>query len=161
MEHLGTIGVLLKIKKNRILDEVIRAAKKIDASKEMLGRLEAAKKETQFTKAIDDVKPAVPEALLISGHNPLTLLHSALSQGLHAETDEECLELATNIRVVLTELAERTTLVLRDSAELDEAISRLMAWKSKKSQLEIVGSPRAGSAECPYPCGADSFPPGS
>jgi len=100
----------------------------------MLESLEAAKMETQFTTAIDKIKPAVPEALLISGQNPLTLLHSALSQGLHAETDEECLELAISIRVVLTDLAERSTAVLKDSAELDQALSRLMQWKSKKSQ---------------------------
>ena len=102
----------------------------------MVEALEAAKAETQFTTAIDKVKPAVPEALLISGRNPLTLLHSALSQGMHAETDEECLELASSIRILLSELAERTTAVLKDSAELDKAVSRLMARKNKKSQTE-------------------------
>jgi hypothetical protein len=136
---IGAFGYYRRVvetQKNRIIDEIIRAARKIEAPKEMVEALEAAKAETQFTTAIDKVKPAVPEALLISGRNPLTLLHSALSQGMHAETDEECLELASSIRILLSELAERTTAVLKDSAELDKAVSRLMAWKSKKSQTE-------------------------
>lgn len=136
---IGAFGYYRRVvenQKNRIIDEIIRAAKKVNAPEEMVRRLEQAKAETQFTTAIDRIKPAVPEALLISGHNPLTLLHSALSQGLHAETDEECLELATSIRVVLTDLAERTTAVLKDSAELDKALSRLMQWKAKKGLPE-------------------------
>ncbi len=136
---IGAFGYYRRVvenQKNRIIDEIIRAAKKIEAPKEMLQRLEDAKTETQFTKAIDNVKPGVPEALLISGRNPLTLLHSALSQGLHAETDEECLELATSIRVVLEDLTEHTTSVLKDSAELSRALSRLMLWKGKKAQPE-------------------------
>jgi len=67
--------------------------------------------ETQFSKAIETIKAAIPESLLIDGHNPLTLLHDALSEGLHAQTNEDCLELATSIRVVLTELAERIPVV--------------------------------------------------
>ena len=82
--------------------------------------------ETQFSRAIDDVKDAIPPVLRISGHNPLTLLHSALSQGLHARTDQECLEIAGSIRVVLTELAERIGQVLKDQAELNAAVTRLL-----------------------------------
>jgi hypothetical protein len=93
----------------------------------MLDSLEAAKAESQFITAIGTIKPAVPQALLIDGrHNPLKLLHSALSQALHGETDEEYLKLATSIRVVLTDLVERTTAVLKESAELDKAVSQLI-----------------------------------
>jgi hypothetical protein len=60
------------------------------------------------------------------GDNPLILLHSALSEGLHAQTDEQCLELAQAVRVVLAELAERIGQALKDEAELNAAISRLM-----------------------------------
>jgi hypothetical protein len=72
------------------------------------------------------VKTGIPQVLLINGQNPLTLLHSALSQGIHAETDEECLELATSIRVVLSELADRLGSALKDHAELNAAVSRLL-----------------------------------
>jgi hypothetical protein len=35
----------------------------------------------------------------------MALLHTALSDGLHARTDEECLMAAHDVRVVLAELA--------------------------------------------------------
>lgn len=60
------------------------------------------------------------------------LLHNALSEGLHAQTDEECLELATSIRVVLTDLVERMASVLSDHAELKTAVKRLVEVKTKK-----------------------------
>jgi hypothetical protein len=115
--------------KNQIIDEVIRVSKKIGASSQMLKTLEAAKEEIQFSKALASVKDAIPQALLINGQNPLTLLHSALSVGLHDQTDETCLELAHDVRVVLIELAERLGQALKDEAELDTAVSRLMNVK--------------------------------
>ena len=68
----------------------------------------------------------MPQSLLIGGHyNPLTLLHKALSVGLHEQTDAYCLELAHDIRLVLGELAERLSSALKDEAELNEAVARL------------------------------------
>ena len=112
--------------KGRIIEEIGKVALKISPSKETEGLFGKAKAETQFTTAIDMIKSAIPEAVLIGGHNPLTLLHSALSEGLHAHTDEECLELATSIRVVLTELAERISTALKEEATLKHAVSRLL-----------------------------------
>ena len=91
--------------------------------------LEAAKEEVQFKKALASVKDAIPQALLIDGHNPLTMLHTALSDGLHQQNDERCLELAHDIRVVLIELAERMGQALKDEAELNAAIKRLTSVK--------------------------------
>ena len=61
----------------------------------------------------------------------MTLLHSAMSQGIHAQTDEECLELATSIRVVLTDLADCLGQALKDEAELNAAVGRLLKGRTK------------------------------
>ena len=116
--------------KNRFLAEIISAAKLLNASGEQIAALEAAKDETQFTKAMTTVKDAIPEALLLRGHNPLTLLHSALSAGVHEHSDAECLELAQDIRIVLVDLAERLGQALKDDAELKDAVSRLLNRKA-------------------------------
>jgi hypothetical protein len=87
--------------------------------------LEAAKKEVQFTKAVEAVKHALPQSLLVNGQNPLSLLHSALSLGVHELSDEECLELAASIRIMLIEFAERLAQAMKDEAELNEAVKRL------------------------------------
>src|SRR6202011_5979006 len=116
--------------KGRIIEEIGKVAAKIAPSKDVEQLFAKARTETQFTTAIDLVKSAIPESLLIDGHNQLTLLHSALSEGLHAHSDEQCSELATSIRVVLTELAERISTALREEATLKTAVSRLLNRKS-------------------------------
>lgn len=120
--------------KTRIIDEIIRVAQKIGAEKEVIDDLNAARCETQFSRAVEAVKHGVPQSLLVGGHNPLTLLHSALSEGLHAQTDQQCLELATSIRVVLTELVERMGNALKEELELSSAVSRLLQASAQKAE---------------------------
>jgi hypothetical protein len=112
--------------KNSLLGEIVRVGEKTGADPAVLQILRVAIAENQFYKAMEDVKNAMPPALLINGHNPITLLHRALSQGLHAQSGEECLLAASSIRLVLTELSERLGQVLKDHAELNAAVNRLM-----------------------------------
>jgi hypothetical protein len=118
--------------KSRIIGQIAKVAAKLGAKPEILEEFKAAAAETQFSKAIDQIKHGIPQALLIDGHNPLTLLHGALSDGLHDRSDEECLEIAQEIRVVLTELAERLSLALKQDTELTGAVSKLLARKTAK-----------------------------
>jgi hypothetical protein len=120
--------------RTRIIDEIIRVAQKLSTSEAVLNDLKAAKAETQFSGAVESIKHGIPESLLIDGHNPLVLLHSALSEGLHAQSDAECLELATSIRVVLTELVERMSLALKEEVELNTAVSRLLRTTAEKAE---------------------------
>lgn len=115
--------------KNRILNEIIKVSEKLSAPAERIEILKNAVGETQFSKALDMAKDAIPESLLINGHSPILLLHSALSEGVHALSDEECLELASSIRIVLAELSERLSQALKDEAELSKALSTLMHRK--------------------------------
>lgn len=115
--------------KDRILDEIIKVSRRLSVPGEMITKLEAAKSETQFSKALASVKDAMPQVLLINGHNPLILLHAALSDGLHDKSDDHCLEIASSVRVVLAELSERLAQALKDEAELNTALSKLMGVK--------------------------------
>jgi hypothetical protein len=115
--------------KNRILEEIVKVSEKIGAPNEKLELLQEAVKETQFSKALQMAKDALPESLLINGHSPIMLLHGALSEGVHALTDEQCLEMAGSVRVVLGELSERLSQALKDEAELTKALSTLMQKK--------------------------------
>lgn len=116
--------------RSRLLQEIIRVARKVGARPESIRTLEAAAAEQQFSKSLEMTKDAIPESLLIDGHNPLMLLHRALSVGIHDGTDEECLSRARSIRLVLAELAERIGQVLKDTAELKEAIAHLLRPQS-------------------------------
>jgi hypothetical protein len=112
--------------KNRIIESIIKVAEKLSSSPDMIRSLKNARIENQFKKSVELVKDAIPQSLLINGHNPLTLLHSALSEGVHNQTDERCLENAHDIRVILGDLSERLAQALKDERELNEALSRLM-----------------------------------
>ncbi|WP_315718798.1 MULTISPECIES: hypothetical protein [unclassified Bradyrhizobium] len=127
---------VVEYQKSSLIGEIVKAAKRLNVADSVINALQAAKEETQFSKSVELVKDAIPQALLIQGHNPLVLLHSALSEGLHDRSDEHCLEFAQEIRVVLVDLAERISQVMKDHAELKASISRLLNRKIGIDQNE-------------------------
>lgn len=118
--------------KSKIIGEILKVAENLKADPDLIRELKEAKAETRFTEAINRIKHGLPQVLLINGHNPLTLLHSALSEGLHAESDEQCLELATSIRIVLTDLVERMATAVKEEAALTSAVQRLLQAGGRK-----------------------------
>lgn len=120
---------IIENQKNRLLDEIIHVARHLGTPADTISELESAKVETQFSKAVENVKTAIPEVLYIKGHNPLTLLHSALSEGRHEASDEVCLMAASDIRLILFEFTERLTEAMTDQKELNEALGRLVNRK--------------------------------
>ena len=112
--------------RDRILNQIIKVLETIKAKPDDIAKYKAALKENQFSKSIDMVKDSMPQGLLINGHNPLLLLHGALSRGLHDKSDEHCLEIATSIRVILAELSEKLSAALKDEEEIKKAIAKLL-----------------------------------
>jgi hypothetical protein len=126
---IGAFGYYRRVverQKSRLIEQIQKVATRTGAKQEVIDLLEVARKETQFTKAIELIKDAIPDQLRVKGHNPLTLLHDALSRGIHNESDEDCLQIAHDIRVLLTELVDRIDQALADQSELDSALSRLV-----------------------------------
>lgn len=115
--------------KNRIIDAIISVLEKTNAEFETIAKLTEAKREVQFTKAINTIKNLLPKQLYINDHNPLTLLHKALSIGIHNLDDKECLDYAHSIRLVLSEFAERVSEVMKDHNDLKSAINKLNGLK--------------------------------
>jgi hypothetical protein len=116
--------------KNDIFEEIIKVCRTVNAPESILKELEQAKKEISFTKAIEVLKTALPQGLLINGHNPLVALHGALSVGLHDESDEDCLASAQAVRLVLTDLVEKISNLKQDDRELNAAVQLLLRKKS-------------------------------
>jgi hypothetical protein len=119
--------------KNRIITEIAKVANLVSPNEESQALFEQAITEGRFKQSVELIKDALPPSLLINGNNPLTLLHSALSSGLHDAdmTDAACLELAQSIRSVLAELAERIALALKSDQEISSAISVLLAHQRR------------------------------
>ncbi len=102
------------------------------ADVEHLEGIRKAAKEKQFSKAVSIAKPHLPTSLMISGHNPLTLLHDLLSYDLHAADDKGALEKATDVRELLTHLTRSIQQSMDANEMAKKSLGRLL-----KAQQEI------------------------
>lgn len=116
---------LVENQKERLIENIIKVAKITNYNEDLIANLEKAKNEDQFSKSIKLIKDNIPSELFIDKSNPLTLLHKALSVGIHNLSDEDCLEYATSIRTVLYELASRISKALKDRTAVKTAIDKL------------------------------------
>ncbi|RAP32727.1 hypothetical protein DID80_08530 [Candidatus Marinamargulisbacteria bacterium SCGC AAA071-K20] len=133
---IGAYGYYRRVVENQkdtLLNKIINVLEKSKNTDKEVKVVKKAIKEKQFSKAIKNVKDVIPESLYINGHNPFILLHKALSDGLHSQTDEACLEYASNIRTVLVAFSERLSLALKNETELSKAISNLTNKKFTKA----------------------------
>jgi hypothetical protein len=94
-----------------------------------LEALEAVKQTTVTQDKIDLVKDLLPPILRPGGMNPLSTLHSVLSEGLHQESDERCIELAMAIREVLVFLVNQIAVTQSAAAGFTESMRRLLDKK--------------------------------
>ncbi|SKC49200.1 hypothetical protein [Pseudoxanthomonas indica] len=116
---------VIENQRHRIFDEIIRVLSSVSPGHPAIADLQAARAARQFAQSVEAIKHALPDSLMIAGRDPLRLLHGALSVGIHALSDEECLERATAIRTVLSEFAVRLSDVMKDDAELTAAVAKL------------------------------------
>lgn len=77
------------------------------------------------SKKIDIVKGLLPSTLQPEKNNPLTILHSNLSEGLHTLSDEECLTKAGYIRVSLVFLVEQVIEHREKAKNYTESLKKL------------------------------------
>ncbi len=113
--------------RNDLFDEIIKVCRTVAAPKELIDQLDAAKGEISFSKSLEKIKTALPQGLLINGHNPLNALHGALSIGIHTETDAECLAAAQAVRLVLSDLVEKIAMLKQDNKQLNDAVQLLLS----------------------------------
>jgi len=104
---------------------------------EELARYQAALEQTKKTivaqEKINLVKDLLPSVLRPEELNPLATLHSALSEGLHAKSDEECLEQAETIRQILTFLIEQVELNKAAKKQFTSGMRKLLDKKALKN----------------------------
>lgn len=132
---IGAFGYYRRVverQKDRLFDRIISVARSINFPADRIEALGKAKASFQFESSVKEFKDLIPQSLLIKGHNPLTLLHRALSRGIHSDSDAECLELAHDIRAILTELEARAAEALRSDAAIGKAISHLTGQGARK-----------------------------
>lgn len=91
-----------------------------------LEALEKVKKTTVAKEKIALVKDMLPPILRPGGMNPLSVLHSVLSEGLHQQSDERCLELAMEVRETLVFLVSQVEMSRTSAAQFTESMRKLL-----------------------------------
>jgi hypothetical protein len=117
-----------------LVNSVLDVAKKTKAPPDQIELLKRAQSERQFSQAVGMLSDvgAIPPVLLINGHNPLTLLHDLLSEGIHKLDDGECLKRAQEAEVILCELADKMQVALTERKAVTDAFSSILKRKAKK-----------------------------
>jgi len=102
-----------------------------------LATYQKALEETQKTivaqEKIKLVKDLLPPILRPDGMNPLAVLHSSLSEGLHASSDDACLDVAATCRQVLLFLVNQIATSKAASKSFTESMKKLLEKKGKIS----------------------------
>jgi hypothetical protein len=124
----------------RIVEEII------DSLLDQVGDLLSGEEKVKYAEAlaktktirmtsekIELVKDLLPAILRPDNMNPLSTLHEVLSEGLHADADERCLELASAIRQVLTFLTTQIATTSAAGKGFSESMRGLLEAKTAKT----------------------------
>lgn len=119
-----------------VIGELLESISEHISSKEELEKYNDAMESVRKTKVtqekIEVVKDLLPNSLRPNSVNPLQVLYDELSEGIHYNSDEECLESADAIRVAMTYLANQVMRKRKDHNSFTESIKNLLDKKAKK-----------------------------
>jgi len=115
------------------LDQIIRVSESVQSPPEVMTQLEKAKKEKELSKMAEEINQVIPDALRMEGHDPLSLLNEALTKAEKAQSDEEYLELAKSIRVILTHLGSKIHQMLNEGADIKKTVDLLTPTQEEKT----------------------------
>ncbi len=98
--------------------------------------LQKAKASHRASDKIEHIKDLLPEVLRPGGANPLALLHGALSEGLHALSETECLERASVIRGALIFLVSQVSQAKESATQFKKDLQALLDSRSQQDKGE-------------------------
>lgn len=118
-----------------IIDELLESISELieEEHKEAYQLALEKTKGTRVTQEkIDLIKDLLPTILKPNGLNPLGVLHSELSEGLHSSSDEDCLENANHIKSILTFLINQIIQSKESAKSFTSSMKSLLDKKSSR-----------------------------
>lgn len=94
--------------------------------------MESVRKTRVAQEKIELVKDLLPTSLQPNGINPLQVIYDELSEGIHYNSDEECLESADAIRVSIAYLANQVMKKKTDHQNFTDSMKKMLDKKAKK-----------------------------
>ena len=108
-----------------LFEQFIIALKKINADQIIIDDFTKAKETNSFTNSMYFIKDKLPERLKLNGNNPIKVLFKAYSAGVHLNKikDNDCVETATTLRIILLKTIHLLDEIITDDQELIDAIN--------------------------------------
>lgn len=123
-----------------VIDELLTSVEELltdpEEKKKYAEALEKVKQTTVTQEKIELVKDLLPDSLRPDGINPLAALHSALSEGLHAENEDTCLEYAEAVRDALVFLVNRLVRTKSENKSFSTSMRKLLDKKNGKDKTK-------------------------
>jgi hypothetical protein len=130
---IGAVAYMRRVVENRmndILDVVHEVATQVQPDdKESLARFEEVKNDIRFAPKVEYAAAIMPKHLLPAGSpNPIGVLHSLTSDGLHFRSEEECVDTFDSCKLSFEYLFAN----FRPSVQEAKAFHRSLAELTKK-----------------------------
>lgn len=120
-----------------VIGELLESIAEHISSKDELAHyneaMESVRKTRVAQEKIELVKDLLPASLRPNGINPLQVMYDELSEGIHYNSDEECLESADAIRVSIAYLASQVMKKKMDHHVFSGSIQKILDKKAKKN----------------------------
>ena len=134
---IAAVAYMRRVVENRMndmLDVLHEAARTHGASAEMLARHEEMMTEKRFSTKVGYAGDLLPEALRPKGQpNPMAILHELASDGLHAKSDEECVDIFDACRHTFEYVFGKMRL---ENEEAKKFVAGMTGLTEKKSRSE-------------------------
>jgi hypothetical protein len=129
---LGAVAYFRRVvedKTNELVDVVADAAEAYGVPAADVEKIRAAKNEKTYEDKLKVAAHAVPEVLKPDGANPFQAMYDILSGGIHAQSEEECLQIADDVREIFDYLFDR---LRAEIAERTAFVSKVKAMAGKR-----------------------------
>jgi hypothetical protein len=130
---IGAVSYFRRVvenKTNELIDVVAELAAAEGVPDDQVKRLRSAKDEKAYEKKLKVAAPLVPTSLRPGGVNPLAELYRLLSLGLHGRTEDECVQIADDLRSIFEYVFERLRAQFEDHRSFTEKITKIASkWK--------------------------------
>ncbi len=149
--NLGVAAVsymrrIIENRMNDMLEILHESAIAHNAPAELLTRHEAMRKEKRFSDKIDYAGELLPSSLRPPGKpNPMAILHELASEGLHAKSDAECVDIFDSCRRTFEYVFGKVRIETEDARNFVKGMADLAEKKAKSSTDKQALNPASGS----------------
>jgi len=142
--NLGVAAVaymrrIIENRMNDMLDILHEAAITHNAPAELIARHKEMKGEKRFSVKVDYAGDLLPASLRPSGKpNPMAVLHELASEGLHAKSDEECVDIFDACRRTFEFVFGKLRVETEDAKNFVKEMSVLTEKKTKGNSKSVA-----------------------